>query len=113
MLAVLPTAGASRYICSANMACAGDASSCLSGDDSCCGESGGENPDCLIAKHVLPDAEHPNSLKFSHIQTDIPVMTRAVIDEIPRIRLLQVNDDSRIAPDRLRRLYIDQQRLLI
>ena len=113
MVAVLPTAGAAHYFCSSNMECAGDASDCLSGDDSCCGETGENAPDCLIAKNVLPEAEHPYSGKFLNIQVDFPVVIRLIGDEIPVVQVREVNHETQHVPGSLRRLYIDQRRLLI
>lgn len=113
MVAVLPMAGASHYICSTNMDCEGDASECLSGDDSCCGETGENAPDCLIAKNILPEAEHAKSGKFLNIPVDFPDVIRLISDKITVIRFHRVNHQTQWAPGSLRRLYLDQQRLLI
>ncbi len=113
MAVVLPMAGATHYFCTTNMGCEGDATQCLSGDDSCCGKLGENSQDCLIAKNILPDAEPTNLNKLILPQADFSVINRLIREEIPWIRVHQVSHEVEQVPDCPRRLYIDQRRLLI
>jgi hypothetical protein len=109
MAFVLPMAGVTHYLCSTNLSCVGDASQCLSDAESCCGETGQDVPDCLIANDLLPDAELPNTGLISCLDANETGFERLVFSG--DLEPMSIKRDRE--PLVIRRMYVVQRRLLI
>jgi len=109
MAFVLPMAGVTHYLCSTNLSCVGDASQCLSDSESCCGETGQDVPDCLIANDLLPDAEPPNTGLISCLDVNEIGFERLVFSSDLDPMFTELDRE----PPVNRRMYVVQRRLLI